>query len=132
MRTKTVTILGKEYNMALTTEAMFRVLETFELSQPVEVFEKLSEISQQGLQNTCKIASILCEEGEAVRKYQGKERGAKIGKKLEDELKNASFGELIALKNSLLDVINEGFKREIIEEEIDEGLIELEKKEKAQ
>lgn len=131
MKTKIITILGKEYHMALTTEAMFHILETLEVNQPVQVFEKISETSRQGLQDVCKIASILCEEGEAVRKYQGKDKGTKIGKKLEDDLKKASFGELIALKNSLMEVINEGFKREIVEEEVDEGLKELEKKEEA-
>ena len=132
MKTKTVKILGKDYNMALTTEAMFQILEVFELKQPVEIFERIMDYSRQSLEDACKMAAILCEEGEAVRKYQGKDKGEKIGKKLEDELKHASFGELVALKNSIADVLNQGYQREVVDEEIDEGLRELEKKEKAQ
>lgn len=136
MRVITVTILGKEYQMAMTTEAMFRVMEELHLEYPTEIGEKIiKDYTREGLGNLCKIARIFCEEAAALRRYHNyrdAEQPVIEEADLSEKLKIMPIGELIDLKNSLIEVVNEGFKREVADEEVDEGLIELAKKEEAQ
>lgn len=135
MRTKLVTILGKEYLMALTTEAMFRIMEELHMEQPTEIGEKIiRDYSRDGLKDICTIAGIMAEEAEAGAAYTQRSKAKRCD--FEPEivaalLRRASLGELVAVKNSLIEVVNEGFKREVTDEEVDEGLIELAKKEEA-
>lgn len=136
MRSKIVTVLGKEYSMALTTEAMFRVMEELDMKHPTEIGDKIiNDYSRDGLKDICKIAGIFAEEAEASAAYTQRKKVKRCEFEpaiVEAELRRASMGELIAFKNRLIEVVNDGFKREVIDEEVDEGLIELAKKEEAQ
>lgn len=136
MRSKIVTILGQDYQMAMTTEAMFRVMEELNMEHPTEIGEKIiKDYSRKGLEDLCKIAKIFCEEAKALMVYRGYDREDQSTieeQRLSEQLRRMPLGELVAVKNSLIEVVNEGFKREVADEEVDEGLLELAKKEEAQ
>lgn len=73
---------------------------------------------------------ILSEEAQAVRAYKGYEKGEVVVESLCDDLLHVSFGEQIAVRRDLAEMIAGGFEREKPgeDEEIDLGLEELKKR----
>ncbi len=121
----TVKINGKLYNLLFNASAMMAIRDKFETDNIVEL---IREDNALGFQRACKIAVILAEQGELLRRYMGHEQQGIL---TEDELRiSLSPIGILELKNALADAQYDGYKREKKSEddEVDLGLAELNKK----
>lgn len=116
---------GKTYYLMYTGNAFFDLLDEF--GEPSDIVTKILPNTREAFDITCKVASVLSEQGAMVRSY--------MGHKKTDVLESETFKatarpiNLIALKRAVSNEIFSGANREENEEEeIDLGLQELQKK----
>jgi hypothetical protein len=122
-RGTTIKIGGIEYWLVYNAEAFFRVQE--ELGE--DVAKKIVSPGRDGWETTIAAAIIMLEYGELCRRYLGYD-AQKIP--TSDDLRIAvQPSDIVIFKNKVIDAMNKGFYREVeSQEEVDEGLLELEKK----
>ena len=121
----TVKINGELYDFLFNGAAMLAIRDKFETDNIVGLIEENNAL---GFQRACKIAVILAEQGELLRRYMGHEQRKML---TEDELRiSITPVGIYELKNALADAQFEGYKRETKGEndEVDLGLAELNKK----
>lgn len=130
MRTKQIEICGKKYRAALTMEAQFEILEALEIENLGTLAKLIEAGTRESFERLLKVTEILNRNGIAVRAYLGFEPGEAINiDALRMILTRAAVGETYFLRNQVIETIGDGLKREQEEEEeIDEGLMELQQK----
>ena len=136
-----ITFKGREYSLLYNGSAMFEVEARY--SKPREVapgadeaeadtfsiFDLIGERTPDGFKALCSIAAIMAEQGELMRRYMGYDAGAVL---TAEELQIFLLPtEHINLYRAVCNAITKGYGREVEEEEIDLGLIELQKKTEA-
>lgn len=128
MLTKTVEcrVVGKTVHLAYTVNAMFDIND---IIGEKDLFEILRKNDRESYPMFCQIVSMLAENGEKCRREDGYPKGETVSsQKLQTKMLPTEYFEV---KNAVMQAIMLGLRREIVdeEEEIDEGLAELEKKE---
>ena len=120
-----VKINGVEYELLFNGSAMFKMRELYGDDNIAELLEGQTAIT---FQRTCKLAVILAEQGELLRRWLGYDQK----EMLTEELLRLSLSPIgfLHLKNAVFDAVYEGYSREVKDEneEIDLGLAELNKK----
>ena len=116
---------GIEYTFIFNGAALFACYDKFGYGEsPIDM---ITPNTAEGLDSLCWMAETLSEQGELVRRYLGYEKGP-ILKAAEISVLALPI-DIIELRNAIVGAVAVGFKRETGEdEEIDLGLIELEKK----
>lgn len=116
---------GKAYYLMYTGNAFFELLDEF--GEPSDIVTKILPNTREAFEITCKVAAVLSEQGSLVRAYMGHEKTDILS--AEAFLATARPINLIALKRAVSNEIFSGANREENEEEeIDLGLLELQKK----
>lgn len=112
-----------EYWLVYNAEAFFRARETL----GEEVAKKIVSNDRDGWEAAITAAIIMLEQGELCRRKLGYD-AQKFPMK--DELRIAVMPyDIVTFKNRILDAMNKGVHRDIeSNDELDEGLLELEKK----
>lgn len=128
MLVKTVecSVAGKKVHLAYTVNAMFDIND---IIGEKDMFEILGENDRKNFQAFCEIIAVLAENGEQCRRQAGYPKGETVSA---NELKVKMIPrDYMDAKSAALQAIMIGLKRGVIDqdEEIDEGLAELEKKE---
>ena len=128
MLVKTVecNLIGKRVHLAYTVNAMFDIND---IVGEKDLFEILGKNDRENFAPFCKVIAVLAENGAQCRKEAGYPGGETVSA---NTLKAKMMpGDYLAAKSAALQAITIGLKREVIDEdeEIDEGLAELEKKE---
>lgn len=118
------TVCGTEYHLLFNGYAMFAAQDMFENRQLGEVVQ---DNTAEGFVNLCRVFCLLAEQGELARRYEGYDRGETPD---EERLRAAVMPyDVIAMRQSVLEALMRGYKRDVPEEETDLGLAELQKKE---
>ena len=127
MKTLKYEVNGKTFPLCMNGTAVFDFYERFgtdgELLDPIEGSDKAS------FENLCWMLSKLAEQGELVRRYQGHDRAPMAGTDWFRTMLKPM--EVPVAKLAVQQAVRLGFSREVDsgeEEEIDLGLMELEKK----
>lgn len=111
--------------MMYTGNAFFELLDEF--GEPSDIVTEILPNTREAFETTCKVAAVLSEQGALVRTYMGHEKTDILS--AEAFLATARPINLIALKRAVSNEIFSGANREENEEEeIDLGLLELQKK----
>lgn len=122
------TIGGKEYPLAYTVQAMMEVkrILTSEEGEEKELTEAVFDESSGAYPTFCQILSAIQNAGELYRRYAGHEKGPVLTK---EQVQAVLLPwELVEAKKAVMEAVLAGLQREEPEEEVDEGLAELEKK----
>lgn len=118
------TVCGTEYHLLFNGYAMFAAQDMFENRQLGEIVQ---DNTAEGFVNLCRVFCLLAEQGELARRYEGYDRGETPD---EERLRAAVMPyDVIAMRQSVLEALMRGYKRDVPEEETDLGLAELQKKE---
>ncbi len=120
-----IKVNGNEYDLLFNGAAMFAIKEKFDGDN---ISDLIKDDTALCFQRACKIAVILAEQGELLRRYMGHTPCETL---TEDELRlSISPLSIYALKNKLSEAMMDGYKREVTDEngEVDLGLAELNKK----
>ena len=119
-----VTVCGTEYHLLFNGYAMFAAQDMFENRQLGEIVQ---DNTAEGFVNLCRVFCLLAEQGELARRYEGYDKGETPD---EEQLRAAVMPyDVIAMRQSVLEALMRGYKRDVPEEETDLGLAELQKKE---
>lgn len=114
---------GVTYYPLYNNQAMFRMQDSY----PEDALDQIQENSKAGFKMAFDIFRLLCEEGEAVRKFYGYEPG-----ELPDwETAKQTYlpSDIVTMKNAVYAAITLGCTREAnVDEEVDLILLELKKK----
>ena len=125
MKAAKITLAGQDYYLLFNGAAMFAFEDAFGGSNAY--LEKAVAGDRAGFEAVCEAAAILAEQGELARRALGFDKGPIPDKAL--YLTCAAPSDLIALRQASLDAIMAGFGREVeSEEDVDLGLLELERK----
>lgn len=117
------TVCGTEYHLLFNGYAMFAAQDMFENRQLGEIVQ---DNTAEGFVNLCRVFCLLAEQGELARRYEGYDRGETPD---EERLRAAVMPyDVIAMRQSVLEALMRGYKRDVPEEETDLGLAELQKK----
>lgn len=123
-----VTIRDNTYYPLFNNRAYFRLQDDF----PEDVIDTISDdTSRTGFKLALEVFSMLCEEGNAVRKRYGYEPGAVLN--MEDAEYDLMPMDIVKLKNAIYATIAAGYGQELSKDETEETdvwLVELEKKTK--
>lgn len=112
------------YYLCFNGAAMFEINDLLGERQIVDL---LTDNTVQGYRLTCKVLSILSEQGEAARRYLGYDVQKPLT--VDEILSIASPADVLLMKNAIMKAVAIGYGKEINEDdEIDTGLIELQKK----
>ncbi len=111
---------------AYTVNAMFQVNEMLEENE--KLFSLLNVSNEKEMDRFCKLISILARCGAQVRESEGNPRP--MVPEPDDMLSCISPVEFVAIKGAAINAILLGYGREVhdTQEEVDQGLAELEKK----
>lgn len=113
---------GTEYHLLFNGYAMFAAQDMFENRQLGEIVQ---DNTAEGFVNLCRVFCLLAEQGELARRYEGYDRGETPD---EERLRAAVMPyDVIAMRQSVLEALMRGYKRDVPEEETDLGLAELQK-----
>lgn len=116
------TVGGITYYPLYNNQAMFRMQDSY----PEDVLDQLKENSKAGFQLAFDIFRLLCEEGEAVRKFYGYEPGQLPD--WETAKRTYSPSDTMTMKTAIYAAVTLGCTREFdAEEEVDLILLELKK-----
>ena len=125
MKAAKITLAGQDYYLVFNGAAMFAFEDAF--GGVNAYLEKAAAGSREGFEAVCEAAAILAEQGELARRALGYDKGPIPDKAL--FLTCATPSDLVSLRQSSLDAILAGFGREVeSEEDVDLGLLELERK----
>lgn len=112
------------YYLCFNGTAMFEINE---LLGEKRIIDLLTDNTAQSYQLTCQVLSILSEQGEAVRRYLGYDTQKPLT--VDEILSIASPVDMLLMKNAIMKAVAIGYGKEINEDdEVDTGLIELQKK----
>lgn len=116
---------GTTYYLMYTGTAFFALMEEF--GDPSDMIEKISPNTKEAYSALCKIGGILSEQGAIYRSYMGYERTSTLDP---DKFQAVARPvNMLALKRAVSNEVFSGLNREENEEEeIDLGLLELQKK----
>lgn len=115
---------GEEYSLLFNGFAMFAEKEIF--GQESNIAVDCQKPGVEGFKVLCKAVSLLSEQGELARRYEGQESRKTLTE--EQIAVTASPLDIIRLRTALVKAVLKGYEREIEEGEKDLGLAELEKK----
>lgn len=120
-----VKINGQQYNLLFNGAAMFAIRDKYQTDNISELIDGDSVIA---FQRTCKIAVILAEQGELLRRFLGYDNRPMLSE--QEILATVTPIGIMRLKNALASAMIEGYSRDVKDEneEIDLGLAELNKK----
>ncbi len=128
MLVKTVecNVVGKTVHLAYTVNAMFDINDILGEN---DLFEVLGKNDKKSFLLFCEVMSVLAENGEQCRRETGYPKGQMVS--ANELMVKMIPRDYTDAKSAALQAITIGLKREVIDEdeEIDEGLAELEKKE---
>lgn len=117
------TVCGTEYHLLFNGYAMFAAQDMFENRQLGEIVQ---DNTAEGFVNLCRVFCLLAEQGELARRYEGYDKGETPD---EERLRAAVMPyDVITMRQSVLEALMRGYKRDVPEEETDLGLAELQKK----
>ena len=125
IKTVECNLIGKKIHLAYTVNAMFDIND---ILGEKDLFDVLGRNDRENFTSFCEILSVLAENGGQCRHEAGYSKESMVTVK---ELKSKMLpGDYLTAKSAALQAITMGLKREVIDEdeEIDEGLAELEKK----
>lgn len=122
-------IKGKFRPLHYSMDVMFHVNEKFNSLH--EAMELLEQDNREGFDTLRTLAVLMANDAELCRRDEGYEHNEIIGEK--DISIRLTPGAFVALKQAVVDAITMGYKQEQEDEneEIDLGLLELQKKEEA-
>lgn len=124
-----ITIENKNYFILFTGETIFLAKELFKGEEmDGGTITAIAENTKNGFEALCKALEFMSEAGEAYRKYMGYEKKETLKA---DYIKKVLLPyEIADLKNIIAETVVKCFKKEIEEpeQEIDLGLLELQKK----
>lgn len=128
MKAAKMTVAGVTYYLVFDGEAMFMLRDIYGGTQLA--LEAIEPDTREGFAATCAIAALLAERGELLRRRLGYDSGA-IPEK-DDFLLAVRPFEIVELKRAIMTAIELGYGREVTTpgDEIDEGLAELNQKNK--
>lgn len=116
------TVGGITYYPLYNNQAMFRMQDSY----PGDVLDQLKENSKASFQLAFDIFRLLCEEGEAVRKFYGYEPGQLPDWETAEQTYSPS--DTMTMKTAIYAAVTLGCTREFdAEEEVDLILLELKK-----
>ena len=120
-----VKINGQEYDLLFNGAAMFTMQDAFGTDN---INELIDEGGALGFQRACKIAVILAEQGELLRRFMGYDPRPMLTE--EETRLSVTPISIIMLKTALSKALYDGYSRNTKDEndEIDLGLAELNKK----
>ena len=127
MKAAKITVAGADYYLVFDGEAMFTLRDNYGGTRLA--LEKIEEDTRESFLETCKIAVILAERGELIRRRLGYDAG-KIPETDDFALLVRPY-EITSIKNAVIKAISLGYGREVEapgDNEIDEGLEELTQK----
>ena len=114
------TVCGTEYHLLFNGYAMFAAQDMFENRQLGEIVQ---DNTAEGFVNLCRVFCLLAEQGELARRYEGYDKGETPD---EERLRAAVMPyDVITMRQSVLEALMRGYKRDVPEEETDLGLAEL-------
>lgn len=115
---------GKEYPLLFNGAALFAAQELTEKN----LVEALTEYNREGFDLLCRFVAILSEQAELCRRYEGHAPAEHLT--AERLLRTAMPPDIEAMRLAALDALTRGYRREKggEDEEIDLGLMELQKK----
>lgn len=125
MKITEITLAGQTYYLYFNGVAMFALQDIYGDNN---VLELLSSTDAKGFDALCKVTAILAEQGELMRRYQGHDKGKMP---TENDIRTLVMPiDIIKLKYAAMEAMLAGYGREIKneDEEIDVGLLELQKK----
>lgn len=127
MKAVRVKIGGEDFYLAFNGNALFAVREEF--GDTNKLLDRVYKDSTEGLQDTCRVAALLMEQGDLIRRHMGyTPRETPDGETLELILTPL---ELVELKEAIPKAIFLGFGREVKDKDervIDLGLAEIREK----
>lgn len=126
MKTVEFTLNGKEYSLLWNATAMFAAWDQF--GDKGDLMEHFAGADSESWNNTVWMIVKLAQQGEAWRRYSGEE--AKPMLTVEDVQRTAGPMDALRMRSAIREAYYKGFEREAPdkEEEIDLGLLELQKK----
>lgn len=130
MQTIKIGFCGRDYYFAYNGNAMFQLRDILPEGDPIERLQSmLSMQDHDSFHNLCKVVSVLSEQGELIRRYQGYENQDMLTEEMVSVM--ATPLDMIDLKNAVVSAVLAGYKREVEPQgDVDLGLAEIQKKRK--
>ena len=126
MKTIEFKLNGNTYHLVMNAAALFDCYDKF--GDKGELLDRIIGTSRESFDATVWMLVKLCQQGELLRRYQGEDPGPMLT--VEEAAKTMSPLDLTSARGAIREAFFSGFDREIEdeEEEIDLGLVELQKK----
>lgn len=125
MKAAKFTLAGQDYYLAFNSEAMFAFEDEFGGSNAY--FDMTKNGGREAFSAVCKAAAILSEQGELARRALGYDSGPILT--AEQAGATTTPAEALMLRKAVMETIMAGYGREVeSDEDVDVGLLELERK----
>ena len=119
---------GDVYALSFTTEALFTVYDKFGYTSDVLGTTKALEPSVEGWKNCCWLAALMASQGELQRRYLGHEPRKMIT--MEDLRLSVMPADAIRLRQAVRDAMEQGFQRDIPDQDpVEVNLVLMEREE---
>ena len=118
----------RTYALSFTAEALFTVYDKFGYTADILGTTKVLEPTVEGWKNLCWLAALMASQGELPRRNRGEDPQPMLT--VEEVQRTACPMDVIRMRAAIREAYFKGFERETAseEEEIDLGLLELQKK----
>ena len=119
---------GRTYALSFTAEALFTVYDKFGRTGDILAATKVLEPTVEGWKNCCWLAALLASQGELRRRYMGETPQKMLT--AEELRRGCMAGDAASLRRAVRDALEQGFKREVKDDEDKEvNLVLLEREE---
>lgn len=119
---------GKTYALSFTAEALFTLYDKFGVTGDILGATHILEPTAEGWKNCCWLAALLASQGELQRRYMGETPQKMLT--VEELRRGCMAADAAALRRAVRDALEQGFKREVKDDEDKEvNLVLLEREE---
>lgn len=121
---------GQVYALSFTAEALFMTYDKFGVTDDILSTTHILEPTQEGWKNCCWIAALMASQGELQRRHLGHDPQPMVS--VEDLRLGFMAADSIRLRQAVRDALEQGFHRDVPQEEEEEVNLVLLEREQAE
>lgn len=121
---------GRTYALSFTADALFQTYDKFGVTASILEASHAMEPTAEGWKNCCWLAALMAEQGELQRRHMGHAPQRMVT--LEELRTGFMAADSIRLRTAVRDALEQGFRREVPDDEQDEVNLVLLEREAAQ
>lgn len=120
----------KIYALSFTAEALFTLYDKFGVTSDILGTTHILEATAEGWRNCCWLAALMASQGELQRRYMGETPQKMLT--VEELRRSCMAADAATLRRAVRDALEQGFKREVEDDEEEEvNLVLLEREQEA-